>query len=136
MASSKQLHLLATRPHLASRYLTTGRLPQGVKPQSPLIDLLRQLPPRDLAALRGVTIDSRLGYTGQRTFATGAQALRWIAPSEEVFDSFPAESWRDKRFQQHLYLDDLLECCAGAPDSIRERNRRLCRPSRPSPTSA
>ncbi len=131
MATSKQLHLIATRPHLAARYLTRGELPHGTKPQSPLLDLMRQLPPRDLAALRGVTVDSRLGYTGQRTFATGAQALRWVAPADEVFDNFPAESWRDKRFRQRLYLDDLLACCSGAPEGLKERHRRLCRPSQP-----
>lgn len=125
----KQLHRMATHPQEYVRYLQTGRLPQGVRPSSPLVTLLKALGPRELTGLIGVTVDSRLGYTGSRRFQTAAQALHWVAPSEEMFNGFPAESWRDKRFNRQLFLEDLLECCSKVPPGLLERNRRLCRPN-------
>jgi hypothetical protein len=134
MATSKQLHRLATRPSEYMRYVTTGRLPQGVKPASPLVTLLKAIGPRDLQRLVGVTVDRRLGYEGSRRFHYGSQALLWVAPSNEVFDTFPAESWRNKRFEGPLYLEDLAECCAQFPDEFFGRYRALCRPTeRPKP---
>ncbi len=115
MATAKQLHLLATRPSAYARFVTTGRLPRGVRPQSPLIDLLRALAPRDRLSIRGVVVDARLGYQGRRQFHDAQQALNWLAPSDEVFGFFPAESWRIKQFQRALTLDDLVANCSGAP---------------------
>ena len=128
MTSSKQLHRLATRPHEYARSVLTGRLPRGVAPTGSLVTLLRRISVRDLSQLVGVVVDSRLGYTGSRRFNYGSQALHWVAPSEEVFGSFPAESWRDKRFQRPLYLEDLVECCSRFPEHMYDRYRSLCRP--------
>lgn len=126
--TSKQLHRLATRPADYMRYLTTGQLPQGVVPASPLVTLLKALAPHDLARMTGITVDGRLGYTGSRRFHYASQALHWVAPSSEVFGSFPAESWRDKRFRGPLHLEDLVACCAQVPADLLKRYPRLCRP--------
>jgi hypothetical protein len=134
MTSSKALHRLATHPHEYARYLQTGQLPEGVTPRSPLITLLKRLSPRDLQQLRGVTVDGRLGYTGSRMFHWGTQALQWIAPSSEVFGSFPADSWRDKRFNRELFLEDLAECCSQFPATLFEKYPQLRRPRRPAST--
>lgn len=134
MARSKQLHILATNPRAYARFVTTGQMPQGTRPASPLITLLESLGPRALGEIRGLTVDHRLGYTGSRTFAFGTQALRWVKPSDEVFGPFPAESWRDKRFQRTLTVEDLAECCAKLPHALIPRGaaRRAPRPSPPS----
>ena len=134
--NAKMLHRLATRPHEYARFVTTGRLPRGVHPQGPLVSLLRALSPRDLQRLRGMTVDARLGYAGSRRFHFAAQALQWIAPAEEVFDSFPAESWRDKRFNGPLYLEDLAACCTEFPDELFKRYPLLCRPVPPAAAPA
>ena len=126
MPSSKILHRLATRPHEYARYLQTGRLPRGVRPDSPLIRLLKALSPRDLVQIAGVTVNSSLGYTGSRQFANALQALQWVAPADEVFDSFPAESWRDKRFAKQLHLEDLGAVSARFPEHLYARYPRLC----------
>lgn len=128
MVSPKMLHRLATNPHDYMRFATTGRLPQSTRPSSPLITLLQAISPRDLARLVGVQVDARLGYTGSRQFHYGPQVLNWIYPSDEVFGSFPADSWRDKRFTGPLYLETLAECCASFPPEFFKRYRQLCRP--------
>lgn len=128
MVSSKMLRRLATNPHDHIRYVTTGRLPTSVKPSSPLITLLKAIGPRDLARLVGVRVDARLGYTGSRQFHFGPQALNWACPSDEEFGSFPAESWRDKRFTGPIYLETLAECCSSFPQEFFTRYSQLCRP--------
>lgn len=128
MATSRQLHRLATRPADYMRFAATGQLPKGTRPKGPLVELLLKISPRDLSGIKGVTVDARLGYTGSRQFHYAAQALRWIAPSDEVFDSFPADSWRDKRFQKRLYLEDFAECCASFPEQLLAQYPALRRP--------
>lgn len=129
MATSKQLHRLATRPSDYVRFIQTGRLPQGVRPQGPLVDLLRALAPHDLQAFKGLVVDERLGYVGSRRFYDAGQALRWIAPSNEVFDAFPAESCRIKSFNRRLTLRDLQPHCAQFPEALLSRYPRLAGPT-------
>lgn len=131
MANSKQLRILATNPHAYARFVTTGQMPRGTRPESPLITLLESLGPRALGEIRGLTVDHRLGYTGSRTFAFGSQALRWAKPGDEVFGHFPAESWRDKRFSRRLTVEDLAECCAKFPHSMIPRNAARRPPQSP-----
>jgi hypothetical protein len=131
MPTPQQLKRLATRPDEYMRFVTTGRLPRGIKPQGPLVELLSAVTPRDRLLLRGVRIDARLGYVGAVDFANAAHAWNWLAPSREVFGSFPAESRRDKRFTQQLFIEDLLECCSNFPEGFAQRYPRLRRPRPP-----
>ena len=135
MTNPRQLRRLATNPADMMRYQATGKLPQGIKPVSPLIMLLERIGPRDLVAITGVTVDERLGYSGSRTFHTAAQALRWVKPAPEVFGTFYAESWRIKAFARELCLEDLAACCTGFPEQLARRRAELCRvaPVRRSP---
>lgn len=130
MTNSRMIRHLVTHPHDLMNFQATGRLPDSTRPASPLITLLKALAPRDLARLVGVTVDARLGYTGSRQFHYGPQALTWAAPSSEVFGSFPAESWQDKRFVGPLYLETLAECCYEFPEEFFDRYRALCRPAK------
>lgn len=127
MVTSKQLHRIATNPRDYVRFVSTGRLPRFVRPQSPLIDLLEQIAPRDRCAIRRLTVGVALGYTGSRTFDSAEQALNWVRPREEMLDgeSWPAQSWLDRRFAKRLTLDDLLACAARFPEGIRDRYPRL-----------
>ncbi len=136
MASSKSLHRLATNPADYVRFLSTGRLPRGARPQGPLVELLAALSPRDLVRIRGVTVGPSLGYSGSRRFATAAQARQWVAPDDEVFGAFPADSWRDKRFVRPLHLEDLAECCAEFPEALLAAYPRLRRPTLPGRSGA
>lgn len=135
MVTPKQLRRLATHPQDLIRFQQTGRLPQGVKPQSPLLTLLDQIGARDRSAFRGLIVDERLGYAGRRTFHNAEQAMNWLRPQPEMFDRWPAESWRIKAFSKVLHLEDLLECVSSVPESALERLRHLrrasARPPRP-----
>lgn len=123
--NSRLLHRLATHPHELVRALQTGRLPRGERPASPLIDVLSELSPRDLQAIKGLTIDERLGYAGRRVFATGAQAFRWLKPADEVFGSYPAGSWQNKRFARRLTLSEVVACATSSPEGLESRYPRL-----------
>lgn len=103
------------------RFQATGKLPRGTRPGSPLIDLLESLTPRERAGIHGLKVDARLGYAGSRFFHSAEQALRWLKPHDEMFESWPAESWRDKQFRKALTIDDLAACAARLPESLRAR---------------
>lgn len=116
------------------RFQATGKLPSGIRPSSPLITLLEQIGAQDLAGIRGLTVDMRLGYAGSRTFQTAGQALLWLKPAAEVFGSFPAESWRIKECTRQLFLEDLQECSENFPERLlQERKSLMRRPQRHSP---
>lgn len=100
------------------RHLTTGQLPGPTPPpSSPLIDALERIPPRLRGSMLGFEVGPDLGYMGWRVFQTAAQALLWLRPPH-AGSSHPAESWRDKRFQTKLWLDDLLSRCASHHESM------------------
>jgi hypothetical protein len=127
--NSKQIHRLATRPAEYAKYLATGRLPQGVRPASALISLLEQISLADRVRILGVVIDSSLGYAGSRQFFNAERALKWVKPDAEVFGSFPAQSWQDKRFLGPLYIDDLVAKAQSVPSDFLQRYARLCKPA-------
>ena len=127
MATSRQLHRIATNPTDYIRFATTGRLPQVVRPKSPLIQLLEQLNPRDRMRISGLTVSPPLGYAGTRRFANAEQALNWIRPRSEMLEgeSWPAESWRVKSFVGPVSLTALLECAASYPEGLLQRYPHL-----------
>lgn len=100
-----------------------------MRPKSPLITLLKALGPGELGFIKGVTVGPSLGYSGTHRFDFASQALRWVCPSDEVFGSFPAQSWCIAGFQKTLYLEDLAQCCSEFPQRLFERYPRLCRPT-------
>ena len=116
--NSAQLKKLMRSPSAMVRYQMTGQLPKRVRPKSPLITLLEAVNPGDRGRIGGVRIGPELGYNGSRQFQTVAQALRWIKPNEEVFDSTARQApsfsaWKDsegwggaclRRGQTHLSM--------------------------------
>ncbi|KRW83693.1 hypothetical protein [Marinobacter sp. P4B1] len=118
--NSRQVHHLATNPKAMMEFRATGRLPRMVVPSSPLISLLESLSPRDRQAIRGIQLHPSLGYLGGIRFHTAEQLYRWLKPAPQMLEheSWPAESYRDKRFHQKLSLDDLRPFVAGWPDHL------------------
>lgn len=115
---SRDLHRLATDPQAYMRFQTTGEVPRRHRVQSPLIDLLRRIPPQIRGRMRGVQLDPSLGYRCGMRFHTAGELLRWLAPDDEMYedDFWPAESYRDKCFQRRLTLEDLRPFVADWPD--------------------
>jgi len=116
--SNKQMQELARNPRAHLRFQLEGRLPEVVKPSSPLISLLEAIPPRLRLEIIGVKVDPSLGYIGGGLFHNAEQLLRWLKPSNEMLArrSWPAESRRDKRFSKKLTLEDLKPHCSKWPD--------------------
>ena len=117
--TSKQIKYLATHPHAHLKFQTTGQLPRMVKPASPLITLLESIPPRLRMQIRGVRLNPSLGYLTGTQFHTAEQLLRWLKPDNEMLasTSWPAESYRDKRFNRAVTLKDLQPFCSGWPEA-------------------
>lgn len=115
--TTKQINYLATHPHAHMQFKATGKLPTLVTPASPLIALLETIPPRLRVEIRGVRLNPALGYMNGSQFHTAEQLLRWLKPQREMLscESWPAESFRDKRFQRKLELSDLKPFCASWP---------------------
>lgn len=131
MASSSQIRRLATNPAAHVRFLTTGRLPQRLRPQGPLFDLLSRIAAHDRVSILGVVVDARLGYVGSREFRNAEAAYRWIAPAPEMVEGepWPAEAARIKGFGGQLNLDDLVACAAHCPAELMQAYGSLRRPS-------
>ena len=101
------------------RHRITGKLPEVVRPDGPLIRLLESIPPRIRSRIAGVRISPELGYHGNFMFHTAEHLLRWAKPDEYV-DALcpgPAESRRDKRFQKELTLEDLKRHASSWPEN-------------------
>ncbi|MGP9551754.1 MULTISPECIES: hypothetical protein [Halomonas] len=113
-----QMKELARNPSAYMRYQATGKLPPTVTPSSPLIDLLEAIPPRVRLRIRGVRLAPALGYQTARQFHTAEQLLKWLKPDQEMLQSrsWPAESYRIKRFTKRLIIDDLKPHCASWPN--------------------
>lgn len=110
--TSWQMSKIARSPSAHAKFMATGQAPEPAKPKSPLIDLLLSMTPRERSQIRGLVVDHRLGYMGQRTFESAAHALNWLTPSYPS-SSYPSQSWQDKRFTRKLTREDLLACTAG-----------------------
>ena len=127
--NSKTLSQMLKNPRLLMEYQTTGRIPvelEAKAPQGPLIDLLESIYPRERARITAVVVGDALGYTGARRFHNAAQALQWAKPQHP--HNAPAESWRNKRFNKKLTIDDLALCSIIPHDIISgwwQRNSHL-----------
>ena len=116
--NSKQMRHLMRRPEAMMRHQMTGQLPRMVTPRSPLIDLLERMGPRERLRYRGIRLNPDLGYHCGFQFHTGEQLLRWAKPDAQMLEneSWPAESYRDKRFNKPLTVDDLKRYSAQHPE--------------------
>ena len=123
---SKTINYLVKHPAALLKFQMTGKVPTlSHKAASPLISLLESIPPRDLIDIKGVTINSSLGYTGSRVFSNAHQALHWVKP-QYVAASHPADSWRIKSFYKTLTIDDLRRNCKSFPQRLLGSQSALC----------
>lgn len=125
MVTSRQLRILATNPAAMMAFQIRGRLPQGIKPASPLLAALRRIAPMDRSRMLGFVIGVDLGYQCAQRFPSVAHAMHWLAPAEEVFGSFPAEACRLKAFSKALSFEDVASACQTVPDDVIRRYGNL-----------
>ena len=103
---AKTMDYLARRPAAMSKYIATGVAPSLAEPDSPLIRLLKSIPPKDRAHITALRITSDLGYTGVHQFHTAAQALNWLVPPQPS-THHPSQSYQINGFDKVLTIDDL-----------------------------
>ncbi|MCU2334261.1 hypothetical protein N8Q20_21475 [Enterobacter hormaechei subsp. steigerwaltii] len=73
---------------------------------------------RNTQLFQGVTLDSRMGYTGKRQFHGLGQAINWAKSSVGY-------SWSNKHFHKPVDLDLLLACTASKlPEHLVEDLKR------------
>jgi hypothetical protein len=128
MVSSKQLRHMMRHPAALMKFQATGRAPRITRPTSPLIALLMAINPGDRVRIKGVRVDAGVGYEGSRQFHTAEQALRWVMPDDQMIEgtSWPAESWRNKRFRDQVFLEELLDRASSFPEDLPKRYPMLC----------
>ena len=115
---------LARNPVAYQNFLTMGKLPELISTKGPLISVLQSMTPRERLAVVGLTVGPSLGYQGKRIFNNAEQALRWCAPDNQMLarQSWPAESWRIKNFNQKLSVVDVLKQSTKFPEEIGKRH--------------
>nr|WHE44002.1 hypothetical protein LOCMHKOF_00119 [Providencia stuartii] len=87
-------------------------------PETPFLLLAKRIPPMYWRLFQGVTLDSRMGYTGRRQFHRLGQAIDWAKSSV-------GDSWSNKRFHKPVGLDVLLACTASkVPEHLVEELKR------------
>ncbi|GCW53198.1 hypothetical protein HmCmsJML088_01886 [Escherichia coli] len=92
-------------------------LPQNAN-SPPFLLLAKRIPPMYWRLFQGVTLDSRMGYTGQRQFHGLGQAINWAKSSVGY-------SWSNKHFHKPVDLDLLLACTASQlPEHLVEDLKR------------
>ncbi|WP_119828720.1 hypothetical protein [Vibrio cholerae] len=91
---------------------------RAIVPDTPFILLAKRIPPMYWRLFQGVTLDSRMGYTGRRQFHNLGQAIDWAKSSV-------GDSWSNKRFRKPVGLDTLLVCTASkVPEHLVEELKR------------
>ena len=88
------------------------------EPDTPFLLLAKRIPPMYWRLFQGVTLDSRMGYTGKRQFHGLGQAINWAKSSVGY-------SWSNKHFHKPVDLDLLLACTASQlPEHLVEDLKR------------
>lgn len=117
--NSKTLNKLMKRPHeFQKAMLNGGRVATRKPEQTPLLMLLRQIPPRLRMEFKGIRLSPKLGYNTGMPFANAHQLYRWLGGEETELlasERLPSESYAIRSFRGPLSLETLASHCASAP---------------------
>lgn len=108
--NSKIMKELATNPRAHMDVQATGRLPRLRYPlQTPLLQLLKSMGPRERGQYRGVRVSPDIGYQCKHEFPTAEHLFRWLGGNEQILErkSIPGESFAIRNFRKTLTVDDL-----------------------------
>jgi len=116
MNPEQMSHLM--RRAQAMKHQMNGQLQRIITPRSPLLICWKAWAlERDYDSVACVRLNPALEYHCGLQFHTCEQLLRWLKPEAQMLEneSWPAESYRDKRFNRPLSADDLKQFCADYP---------------------
>lgn len=134
--TSKDIHRLATHPAALARFQATGRIDQPNGPRdTPLLQLLRQLPAPIAARFQAVEVGPALGFQHVRRnpFRDANAILHWL--QNETHGPGPGNYLSG--FRGPVTLNELQAASRQAPDLdwLQAHFPRLCRRARPAPAS-
>lgn len=118
--SPKIMKYLTTHPNDMMKFQMTGRVPNSVCPDSPLISILMTLSPRERLDIKGLNI-CNLGYQNNQVWQNAEQLMRWLKPSSEVIGNYIAGSYQNRRFQKQLSLQDIKDNAHSFPEYLNKR---------------
>lgn len=126
--NSRTLNKLMKRPYELQKAMLRGGHVATRKPtETPLLVLMKRIPPRLRGEFRGIRLGHTLGYSGNGiVFANGHQLYRWLGGEESellMSERLPSESRIMNSFRGPLTLEMLSSCCASSPsDELLIRN--------------
>ena len=112
--NNQQMKVITTNPKAMIDFHITGKLPQLKDSLStPLRDLLLSISVSERERYKGITVDHRLGFTGQLTFHSVFQLLRWLGHQQQVVNNqtLPYYGFVNRRFQQRLTIEEFGKYC-------------------------
>jgi len=89
-------------------FLIRRKMPDAIKPASPLITYLESKSPLERSRMVNVKLGSSLGYESGAAFDSGASMLRYLKPKVWVVGSWPARSCQNLSFRT-VINDELFE---------------------------
>lgn len=104
---STQIRHLLKSPKAQMDFAIRRKLPNTVKPTSPLITYLEAIPPRKRIEIKNVRLSPKLGYLSGAQFPNAQALLSYLKPSGYMIGSWPAESARIKQFSRPI-TDELF----------------------------
>lgn len=100
-----QLKHLARSPKAMMDFQMRGKLPNAVRPDSPLIRYLESISPRERINITNIRLSPSLGYQSGAQFSNAQVMLNYLKPSAWVVGNYPAESYRIKAFSKQITKD-------------------------------
>lgn len=99
---TEQIKHMIRNPKAVMDYHMKGKLPNAIRPTSPLISYLESIAPRDRQNIKNVRLSPKLGYQSGAQFRNAEQMLRYLKPRDYVVGNWPAESVRIKAFNTKI----------------------------------
>jgi hypothetical protein len=83
-------------------FVTRGKLPKAVKPESPLITYLELKSPQERLKMANVRLGRSLGYESGASFTDAAALLRYLKPRAWMVGAWPASSYKLVSFNKKI----------------------------------
>ena len=107
---SAQIKALIRSPKAMMDYQLRGKMPEAIRPSSPLITYLEKFSARERIEKKNVRLSPKLGYHSGAVFSNAQTMLMYLKPSEYLVGSWPAESARIKSFTTTI-THELFDAC-------------------------
>lgn len=119
MMTAQQSKLICTNPKAMMDFHLNGRLPtMRASKDTPLRQLIKQIPVRHWACFKGINVNPALGFNGNLRFHTLYQLMNWLGNDKlqiPVNRRLPYESFIIHNFRRPITVWDLIDNCSDYP---------------------